>query len=286
MVHNGMKVVVHHTFVEVKAQESCCDRRRVCSDSLVCYDDASTNPDSDASYLQLDLDDLRASSRRGSELPSSITPTAAWGCEELDFDDLSSCPEGLELPSPVAPSCSPSPLTPPGVFHDAPLLGRCSPVAGTRGVQSYKPHPGTSRRGEQRTTIMLRNLPSSFHQDQLLKLLQCAGFAERFDFVYLPVDFTSGACLGYGFVNLTSSSDAQLAMARLQGWSSWQDSSCHKVMQLCWSDPHQGLEMLIDRYRNSRIMHKTVPSAYKPLIFNGGKQAPFPGPTKRLRSPL
>jgi len=133
---------------------------------------------------------------------------------------------------------------------------------------------------------MLRNLPSSFRQEQLLKLLESAGFAERFDFLYLPVDFASGACLGYGFVNLISSEDAQLAMVRLQGWSSWQDSSCHKVMQLCWSDPHQGLNALIDRYRNSRIMHKAVPSAYKPLIFKAGKPATFPGPTKRLRSPL
>jgi RNA recognition motif-containing protein len=133
---------------------------------------------------------------------------------------------------------------------------------------------------------MLRNLPSSFHQEQLISLLESAGFAARFDFVYLPVDFVSGASLGFAFVNLTSSEDAQLAMVRLHGWSSWQDSSCHKVMQLCWSDPHQGLEMLIGRYRNSRIMHKTVPSEYKPLVFKAGKQVSFPGPTKRLRSPL
>jgi RNA recognition motif-containing protein len=154
------------------------------------------------------------------------------------------------------------------------------------GVQSRKPHPGSSPAGEQRTTIMLRNLPSSFHQEQLLTLLESAGFSERFDFVYLPVDFASGACLGYAFVNLSSSEDAQLAMVRLQGWSSWQDSSCQKIMQVCWSDPHQGLSMLIDRYRNSRIMHKAVPSAYKPLTFKAGKQVAFPGPTKRLRSPL
>lgn len=261
----GMMVVVHNTFVKVKPQEPRCDRRRVCSDSLVCYDNAS----------QVDLYDPSSASTESLATPSPRTPARAWGCEELDFDDAaSSCPEESELPALLTLGCA-SPITPPGIFHGASLLGRRPPVS-----------EGHSHLAEQRTTIMLRNLPSSFRQDQLLRLLESSGFAERFDFVYLPVDFASGACLGFAFVNLISSEDALLVIGRLQGWSSWCDSSCHKVLQLSWSDPHQGLDMLIDRYRNSRIMHKNVPSEYKPLIFKAGEQVPFPGPTKRLRSPL
>jgi len=137
-----------------------------------------------------------------------------------------------------------------------------------------------------KTTLMLRNLPSCFTRAKLLKLLDAQGLLGHFDFVYLPIDFLSGAGLGYAFVNMCTPQDAQLAIAKLRGVSDWQDSTSSKVLDVCWSDPHQGIEMLVERYRNSRVMHGTVPDHYKPMLFSEGRRVPFPSPTKRVRPPF
>merc|ERR1712048_293930 len=60
-----------------------------------------------------------------------------------------------------------------------------------------------------RTTVMIRNLPVGYTRSLLLDLLNSEGFARKYDFVYLPIDFSSGASLGYAFVDLLSPKCAQ-----------------------------------------------------------------------------
>ena len=43
-------------------------------------------------------------------------------------------------------------------------------------------------------------------------------FGDRFDFVYVPVDFKTGGTLGYGFVNLTSAADVLPFYRRFDGF--------------------------------------------------------------------
>jgi len=265
MVVCGLKVIVRHTFLQVHDVSQKGARQRACSDSCVCQeDDESTVADSDS---------------------LSVAARGQWGCADLDLDlDLDS-DTSTQLPdSPNIVMSSPAemsslaPLTPPGVFASSkPLLHSLVPSP----IKS--PHHNCQ---DHRTTLMLRNLPSSFTQFRLLDVLDATGFCGKYDFVYLPVDFQSGAGLGYAFVNMCSAVDAQRAMLNLSGFSSWGDAACRKVLEVCWSDPHQGLEMLIDRYRNSRVMHRSVPEQYKPLLFDNGNKIPFPTPTKRVRSPL
>eukprot|EP00438_Fugacium_kawagutii_P034564 Skav216757 [mRNA] locus=scaffold3303:12117:15736:- [translate_table: standard] len=54
----------------------------------------------------------------------------------------------------------------------------------------------------QRTTVMLRNLPNNYTRDMFLSLLDEEGLSGLYDFVYLPMDFRRDANLGYAFVNL------------------------------------------------------------------------------------
>jgi hypothetical protein len=112
------------------------------------------------------------------------------------------------------------------------------------------------------------------------------GFAEQYNFLYLPMDFVTGANMGYAFVNLESQEMADAALHKLQGFSRWSDAACRKTLQVCWSLPHQGLDSLIERFRNSQVMHKKVPREYKPVILRRGTQVPFPSPTRRIRCPL
>jgi len=136
-----------------------------------------------------------------------------------------------------------------------------------------------------RTTVMLRNLPSSFTRASLLETLGEKGFHGSVDFVYVPVDFASGACLGYAFANFIDHPTAMMALSCLCGFKAWQGSCSQKTMDTCWSDPQQGIIMLIERFRNSRVMHGMVPDEFKPALFQDGVRMPFPANTKRVRPP-
>jgi len=137
---------------------------------------------------------------------------------------------------------------------------------------------------ESRTTLMLRNLPLDYTRDMLLHLLDKEGFAGKYDFLYLPVDFLTSAGLGYAFLNMVSATDADLLRTGLSGFNSWSVPS-NKVCTVAWSAPLQGLQAHIDRYRNSAVMQRSVPEEFKPAIFKDGVQVAFPRPTKRLKKP-
>merc|ERR1712039_374632 len=90
------------------------------------------------------------------------------------------------------------------------------------------------------TTVMLRNLP--------LELLDSKQFCGKYDFVYLPIDFTTWVGRGYAFINLISPACAQDLMESLDGFSDWPFPS-KKVIECAWSTPTKGLEANIERYR-------------------------------------
>jgi len=136
----------------------------------------------------------------------------------------------------------------------------------------------------QRTTVMLRNLPNNYTRAILLSLLDSEGFAGQYDFVYLPIDFRTHAALGYAFVNLVLPEQAERLHQRLNGFSKWQFPSS-KACTVSWSNPHQGLESHIARYRNSPLMHEVVPDQYRPVLLRDGRRIPFPPPTKKIKFP-
>jgi len=136
----------------------------------------------------------------------------------------------------------------------------------------------------QNTTVILRNLPNNYTRSMLLDLLDSEGFALKYDFVYIPVDFSSQAGLGYAFVNLVSPSDALAFWAHFEGFRRWSLPS-EKVCTLNWSSPIQGLTAHVERYRNSPVMHEAVPDEWKPVLYFGGERVVFPPPTKAIKAP-
>ena len=134
------------------------------------------------------------------------------------------------------------------------------------------------------TTVMLRNLPNNYTREMLLTLLNDKGFAGRFDFVYLPMDFCRDANLGYAFVNLCDTFALRQLWRRFDGFCDWQLPSS-KVCEVKLSGPHQGFKDHVERYRNSPVMHRSVPDEYKPVIFKDGVRIAFPRPTKRIKPP-
>ena len=138
---------------------------------------------------------------------------------------------------------------------------------------------------QEHTTIMLRNLPNNYTRDMFLALLDEQGLAGLYNFVYLPCDFYRDANLGYAFVNLVDSEAVARAWKTFDGFSGW-SLPTSKVCQVGWSGPHQGFKAHVERYRNSPVMHKSVPDTYKPVIFKNGIRKAFPRPTKKVKAPL
>jgi hypothetical protein len=131
---------------------------------------------------------------------------------------------------------------------------------------------------------MLRNLPNNYSRRMLLALMDEEGFAGKYDFVYLPIDFKSQASLGYAFINLVSEEESRRFAKHFNGFSRWALPS-QKVCRVSWSMPHQGLEAHVERYRNSPVMHEGVSDEFKPVLFENGSRLPFPPPTKKIRAP-
>lgn len=108
--------------------------------------------------------------------------------------------------------------------------------------------------------------------------------AGLYDFAYLPVDFQSQAGLGYAFINFATVADAQLCFDRFEGFSNWKVPS-EKVCTVTWSSPTQGLEAHIERYKNSPVMHGSLPDEWKPVLLQQGVRVAFPPPSKPIKTP-
>ncbi|CAI8616902.1 unnamed protein product [Vicia faba] len=131
------------------------------------------------------------------------------------------------------------------------------------------------------TTVMIKNVPSKYTRDMIVKFLEnhCMvenakdkenGQENTFDFVYLPIDFRTGLNKGYAFVNFTKPSAAwrflvtasnqkwelflshkirDVVAARLQGKEKLEKHfvsvnfpcESNEVLPLCFSPPRDGV---------------------------------------------
>merc|ERR1719401_1939463 len=98
------------------------------------------------------------------------------------------------------------------------------------------------------------------------------------------MDFKTGENRGYAHVNLVDSIVAAQFWDSFQGFSQWWHAWCKEVLVVSWG-PVQGFEAQIERYRNSPLMHESVPDAFRPAIFADGVRYDFPPPTEKVRPP-
>merc|ERR1719330_1788278 len=167
--------------------------------------------------------------------------------------------------------------------RSVPETAQCSRMAyGSEATSSLLQSSDASSSSERdvRTTVMLRNLPNNYTRAMVLELLESKGFdSSKFNFFYLPIDFNTNVALGYAFVDLVHP-----FWKAFDGFSSWALPS-RKACFVSWCEPCQGLQAHIERYRNSPIMHDSVPDEFQPLLLENGRRVPFPRPTKSIRAP-
>jgi len=140
-----------------------------------------------------------------------------------------------------------------------------------------------SAEAAQPTTLMLRNIPKEVTRSMLLDILRSAGLANHIAFIYLPMNLRSPGNFGYAFVDFGCTQVAEVCKNELQGFSGWSGVS-DMALEVVWSET-QGLDSLVQRYRDSPLMHKSLEDELKPALFKNGVRISFPPPTKNIRAP-
>lgn len=149
--------------------------------------------------------------------------------------------------------------------------------------RSIEQKEGTPAEEAPLTTLMLRNIPKEVTRSMLVDLLRSAGLANSLTFIYLPMNLRGPGNFGYAFVDFVSTQAAQLCKDKLEGFSAWSGVD-DMVLEVVWSET-QGLDSLVQRYRDSPLMHASLEDELKPAMFKNGVRIAFPRPTKSIRAP-
>lgn len=128
---------------------------------------------------------------------------------------------------------------------------------------------------------MLRNIPEHFSRSDLLALLAaCDGLMDA-RFLYLPLESTTGKAFGYGFIAFATEDVAEHFRILLDGM----EVSAGMVLRVNWSACDVTADEQVERFRNSPLMHPSVPDASRPIVLLNGVRTAFPAPTKKLKVP-
>jgi hypothetical protein len=294
------QLVMKNTFWELEMTpeelESTVHERRQRAYTDMCFGYKSS--------LDLDLDSPADQSLPSTDLGSPTStalrssPASSGGSVAGDASDrwADICDSDDDLPSPRSPPSAPSalPSRPAGTWflppastpletHIAVAMGKAKERAAVEAKNAGGKGKAQNAEKQQqpqkqkstcppceRTTLVLHKLPKTMTRTVLLEKLDMAGLKGLYDLVYLPMDFKKGMkCFGYAIINFVDHERAEQA-------------NSHFGANTDWSESHQGLVELIQRYRDSPIMHPSMPDASKPIMFSNGLVAPFPSPTKEI----
>lgn len=127
----------------------------------------------------------------------------------------------------------------------------------------------------ERTSVMLRNIPNCFNRAMFMQLLDCVGFLGKCDFIYLPIDARTRVNCGYAFVNLTHPATVAQFCRTFEGFHNWSAGGLslptRKVCSLSWCK-RQGKRANIESLRGIA----GLPDTYKPVVSVNGKFQCFP----------
>lgn len=103
------------------------------------------------------------------------------------------------------------------------------------------------------TTMMIRNIPNRYTQNELIAEVESMGFAGTFDFFYLPLDKGTMSNVGYAFVNFVDATWAEKCRTTFQN-ARFQKHRRSSGKIAAVSVAHiQGLEANIRHYENAAV---------------------------------
>jgi hypothetical protein len=123
------------------------------------------------------------------------------------------------------------------------------------------------------TTLIIRQLGRNNGVEQFMKLLNHAGFAAQYDFVYVPRHFTQGSSIGFAVLNFVDRTLALEAFSKIAaGALTWNGTT----LTVEWSETMHGLSALIEKYRSNKVMKEGMPKSFQPVVLSNGIRIPYP----------
>ncbi|EPS69037.1 hypothetical protein M569_05736 [Genlisea aurea] len=185
---------------------------------------------------------------------------------------------------------SPNPLFPPAESHHRRLnsTGKLTCISEPRRKKDTATIRNRHRtvpivEEDEKTTIMIKNIPYDCPRKRLIRMLDsfCSvenekkeegGFRCSYDFLYLPIDFSTRRSRGFAFVNFTSSVAVWKFVEAFHNkqWEEW----CKKL-EIVSAKIQQGKEALVRHFSESMFECET--DEYLPVVFtparDGGGQS-------------
>jgi hypothetical protein len=122
------------------------------------------------------------------------------------------------------------------------------------------------------TTLMIRNIPNRYTQTELMTELKEAGFENKFDFFYLPMDHETHANFGYAFINFVDEQDVGPFTKKFNGLKLNRFTS-NKIIQIVPAQL-QGFQANLQHYCKKAVCTDDNVD-YRPLFFVDGKCLEF-----------
>jgi len=118
------------------------------------------------------------------------------------------------------------------------------------------------------TTLMIRNIPNRYSQDELIDELEGLGLAGSFDFFYAPVDVGTLFNVGYAFVNFVDAASATRCQELLEGFTFLKHlKSTSKRRVATVSVAHlQGLDANLQHYQGAAVSRKARSRRSGPVV--------------------
>jgi len=103
------------------------------------------------------------------------------------------------------------------------------------------------------TTVMIRNIPNRYSQNDLIDEMEELGFAGTFDFLYVPLDKGTMSNVGYAFVNFLEEASAKKCMAAFEGYRFKRHRKSSGKIGTVSVAHLQGLEANVRHYERSAV---------------------------------
>jgi len=126
------------------------------------------------------------------------------------------------------------------------------------------------------TTIMIRNIANRYTQRELVLELEEMGFEDSFDFVYLPLDKSTRANLGYAFVNFINATWAAQCMDDFKDYRLKKYRNLSNKVAVASVAHIQGLEKNLAHYEN-KFVNSCKLKKGRPLVVVKTSNAPTVG---------
>ena len=109
---------------------------------------------------------------------------------------------------------------------------------------------------DQRTTLMVRNIPNKYSQKILLRLVDLR-FKDKYDFFYLPIDYKHRCNVGYAFINFYQEfrKEAIVEFFQLFNDKRWDKFNSEKVCKISYARL-QGQDALLEHFKSSSVMQQ------------------------------